>query len=553
MKNQRKWILSGVCCFLILCFLPVSSAIAASRIEITAASLNVRAGAGTTYQIVAQVTKGAQYTVIATKNGWYQITLAGGGKGWVLASYTKLLAADLPAYVKAADGAVNIRSGPATSYSLIGTLRPGMALPVIAGKNDWYQVQLSDGQTGWVAGWLTAAAESAPADNASQDGQWAAVDSETLKLRKSANNDGTVISTLSRGATMTLLDRTGDWYYVRTQSGLVGYVPFLYIRYLDADTSSVAEGAGQAPVMTWSGGGAVTSAGSVSFAEVSAGLDITLRSDEALSYQVKRLAENGGLSVATDAVLSGALPSGILSAYGLQIAWLNGQNSGLQITWQKQLYYKMEEGADGKSVVLHIGPSPLLGRLIVLDPGHGSYKTATSTDVGAVGASGLQEAAVVLDIAKRAKACLTAAGAAVICTREGNTYLGLEERAWVANANCADVFISIHINSFTTAAAKGTSTWTYAPQGDAGYDRGARLLLADCLQDELLAGLGLADYGIREERFVVVRDASMPAVLIETAFISNPNEEKLLATAAFRQKAAEAIASGLADYFQQIK
>ena len=558
MKNWSKCLFLCLFCLSFLLFGQQQYAMAAYRIEITAQVLNVREGASTAYDIVAQIQKGEQFTTVAEKDGWYKITLADGKEGWILALYTKVVDQAYPDYVKLAGGTVNIRSGPGTNYAVIGSFLDDMVLPVLTLKGDWYQIQMTDGSTGWVASWLMQAAldldkPTTGDNNSSSDNsgkQRATVDSDTLNLRAKPDNNGTIISRLTRGTNMTILARSGDWYYIRTETGKEGYVPFLYIRYLDTATSSVTSPTAAAPTMFWNGFGEPPGTANVTFQKVSLGMDIVLESQGHIDYQLTEMRNGKGLELITDCALNGELANGILNDAIHKMAWTGEHSNGISIEWQKELYYDIEQSADGKMITLHIGTSPLIGKTIVIDAGHGGYKTSQNIDVGAVGASGLQESDITLDITLKTQKKLMDAGAKVILTRNGYSYLTLEERAWVSNVNNADIFLSIHVNSFTSSAAKGASTWIYAPADNSRYNRAERLRLAECLQNQIVAQTGLSNYGIREDRFVVIRESLMPSALIETAFISNPEEEKLLGTESFRAQYAQAITSGLADFFK---
>jgi N-acetylmuramoyl-L-alanine amidase len=105
----------------------------------------------------------------------------------------------------------------------------------------------------------------------------------------------------------------------------------------------------------------------------------------------------------------------------------------------------------------------------------------------------------------------------------------------------ADVFVSIHCNSFSTPAPEGTETWHF-PGSAAGMD------LAQHIQRELLAELGRKDRGVRMANYFVIRYTYAPAALVELAFISNPEEEQLLADHNFQYNAAVAIWKGVKSY-----
>lgn len=186
---------------------------------------------------------------------------------------------------------------------------------------------------------------------------------------------------------------------------------------------------------------------------------------------------------------------------------------------------------------------PSLGKKVCLDPGHGGY------DPGAIGPGGTREKDVTLDIALRLKSLLEADGFEVIMTRTGDTSPGgvteinadLKNRVTIADNSKVDIFVSIHINSGVAGAA-GCECYIYSLGGAAEK-------LARAIQKHLVASTGMANRGVRTANFYVLRNTSMPAVLGETGFISNPGEEKLLQDPAFRQKIAKGYAAGIKEYF----
>ena len=174
---------------------------------------------------------------------------------------------------------------------------------------------------------------------------------------------------------------------------------------------------------------------------------------------------------------------------------------------------------------------------ICIDPGHGGY------DPGAVGPSGLKEKDITLAVSLLLAEKLRAAGQDVTLTRTGDiaswtSNTDLLKRCSLANQGGADVFISVHCNSAANPAATGTETYHHASSAD-----GKRL--ARAVQGELVSALGLPDRGVKTAGFYVLRHTSMPAILVELAFICNPKEEALLAAPGFQAKAAQAIAKGI--------
>ena len=171
---------------------------------------------------------------------------------------------------------------------------------------------------------------------------------------------------------------------------------------------------------------------------------------------------------------------------------------------------------------------------VVIDPGHGG------SDPGAVG-NGLQEKEVNLDISLRLAALLEAdtndpAGGGsweVRLTRETDISVSLQARVQLANGWPADRFYSIHHNGFSNPAANGIETYAFANGTTAAN-------LRDRSQEELLGALGLTDRGVKTANFYVLVNTTMPAILSEGGFITNPGDAAVLGNPARRQDAAEA-------------
>ena len=191
----------------------------------------------------------------------------------------------------------------------------------------------------------------------------------------------------------------------------------------------------------------------------------------------------------------------------------------------------------------------LSGKTIVIDPGHGG------NDSGAIGPTGVMEKNVTLKVALELQRLLEAEGARVVMTRDtdrtvsekGAAASDIEElgaRCDVANRIGADIFISIHADSFTRPEARGTTGYYYSKS-----TTGQGQKLADCIRRNLIEQLGTPSRGTQPCNFYVVKHTDMPATLIELGFISNKDEEKLLNSDEGVKKAAQGILDGIEDYF----
>lgn len=178
------------------------------------------------------------------------------------------------------------------------------------------------------------------------------------------------------------------------------------------------------------------------------------------------------------------------------------------------------------------------GRLVVvIDPGHGG------ADVGAVGIGNLYEANVVLPIAQQVASLLQQQGVQVLLTRNSDVEIDLEPRVQMAEQANASLFVSIHANSMGMDRPDVNGAETYY------YSNGAAL--AETIQNSMISSLGMTDRGVRQARFYVLRKTSMPAVLVETGFVTGSEDAPRLADANFRNQMAIAIARGILQYIQQ--
>ena len=199
---------------------------------------------------------------------------------------------------------------------------------------------------------------------------------------------------------------------------------------------------------------------------------------------------------------------------------------------------------------------------ICLDPGHGGKDTGNR--VG--GFFSRDEKTYTLLLALELRDQLRRAGFKVILTRAKDAFVDLPTRPAIANNARADLFVSLHFNA--TPAAKnevaGPQTYCITPVGASSTDaqgEGANhgptpanrvetksLLFAYQIQKALVRKLGVNDRSVRRARFAVLRDAQMPAILIESGYMTNPAESKRIYDAAWRKQLASAIVLGILNY-----
>ena len=196
-------------------------------------------------------------------------------------------------------------------------------------------------------------------------------------------------------------------------------------------------------------------------------------------------------------------------------------------------------------VASDVALSNVKNKIITIDPGHGG------SDSGAVGPNGYTEKEGTFAISQKVASILNQSGAKVVMTRDSDVDVygpnasarnELQARVDVGNNANSDIFVSIHCNAFVNPAANGTQTFYYG----SSY-QGQRL--AQSIQEKMIEANGLRDRGISTCNFYVVKHSYMPAVLIETAFVTNYDEEALLSDDEWQTTMAKAIAEGINEYF----
>ncbi|MEI7994154.1 MAG: N-acetylmuramoyl-L-alanine amidase [Methylococcaceae bacterium] len=245
------------------------------------------------------------------------------------------------------------------------------------------------------------------------------------------------------------------------------------------------------------------------------------------------------------------------------------------------------EDKDKETLKLATGKSTELTRgstiVVAIDPGHGG------DDPGAHGPRGTEEKKVTFAIAKKLEALINGQpGMKAVMVRKGDYFVGLRDRMQIARDAKADLFVSIHADAFQDTQVKGASVYTLSTSGASSE---AARWLADSENASDLVGVSLNDKedvlasvlldlsqtatqeasvnvakhvlkcfdnveelhkaSVQKAGFIVLKSPDIPSILVETAFISNPSEEKNLLTARYQSKMANAIFKGVRNYFRQ--
>lgn len=239
----------------------------------------------------------------------------------------------------------------------------------------------------------------------------------------------------------------------------------------------------------------------------------------------------------------GTIPAGTIPVYDgtvndivLNTNRLTGRST-ITINMVEPLAHNIVYRYDVNSTAITLlKPATWQDRLVVIDPGHGGK------EVGAV-YNGVYEKNLNLDIALTVQQILEARGINTYIIREDDSYVGLYERAYIANTLKATLFVSIHNNALeNNKSVNGSMVFHHgkSTQGKA---------LAGTILNRLVKDLKMPNRGVREQsEYIVLQGTAMPSALVEVAFMSGEIDFTLLTTAQFRAKAAEAIADGIMDY-----
>lgn len=246
---------------------------------------------------------------------------------------------------------------------------------------------------------------------------------------------------------------------------------------------------------------------------------------------------------------------------------------------------KSASSAGAARPVRFLKPAPAKERVIVIDAGHGGK------DTGAVGPNGTYEKDVVLAIARKLERLIRAEpGMRAVMVRNGDQFVDLRERAELARKAKADLFISLHADAYVSNDVKGSSVFTLSEHGasseaarwladreNAALVGGVQLkgkdkILASVLLDlsqtatleasnraaakilgELKKDFHLHHRDVQKAGFAVLKSPDVPSILVETAFISNPDEERNLRNPKHQDRVARAIFDGVRNYFAEIR
>ncbi len=399
---------------------------------------------------------------------------------------------------------VNVRMGPGLSYDIMTQVQGGSSVNVLSEKNEWYKVRLSDGRIGWVASWLINNTEVAATSDL-----LATVIVPSINVRAENSESAEVIGSAAAGEKFALLYEENGWSQIAynnkvgwMQSDLIEISPgTIEVAPETADTTAAATdesaSAGSTVVVTLDGvnvrSGPTTTSDVLFVAEKNQTFDL--------------LGQEGDFYLITD----------------------KDGNKGYVASWLVQ------KTGSSKTTATATSTTTLAEATIVIDPGHGGE------DPGAEGTY-LYEKEVTLSTAEAVAAKLREAGANVLLTRTTDEYVTLKNRAALSNTSNADLFISFHFDS-TAAGTLGTGFTTYYYSDD-------DIPLANLVNKHLGSDLPLQNNGTKFGDFLVIRENTQPALLLELGYMNNDADVNTFNSDYYRSLVAESIYQALTDYFQ---
>jgi len=443
---------------------------------------------------------------------------------------------------------LNVRSGPDVTYDRIGQVILGQQLAVEEERDGWFKIRSGNNDFGWVI-----------KDYVALKPQDLVITGSVVNIRTGPGTNFTKVTSLPKGTKVTAIDFQKDWYQIKSSAG-TGWVAQWLVQKagtaevieeellsqsensMQQNTSSKPESS--LPGINWT------------WEKTATGVKIAIQGSEPLGYIEKIYGGEPIITLEFGGTWQNPLGSEEINYGGIKKINTDKGSVGtlFQVDLIEEMPYETTLSNDGCLLNLNIACVKEENnnvKTVVIDPGHGSY-SERGYDTGAVGPSGLYESDVVLDIGSRVEELLIEKEIRVVMTRGNEANLTLEDRANIANELCADAFISIHANSSVSSTLNGTTTYYYAPlETNLETQREERKCLAESIQNKMLETLGRNNLGVRQENFAVLRCTTVPSVLVETAFISNSEEEKLLADGQFCGEAARAIAEGIWEFLQR--
>ena len=442
-----------------------------------------------------------------------------------------------------ASGGLNLRDTPSSTGKALVTIPAGTTVELTEQQDQWYKTTYQS-KTGWISAAYVTVITSDDSSSKPQKGEITATGG--LNLRDTPSPTGKALVTIPKGTTIDLIEQQGQWYKTTYQSK-TGWISAAYVTPLSTKkTSSISTN----PTAT-------------------SNISSTTTIDLSVNGTVYILGGTGIISSNTQNIIEGKasskykdnlkafppLPSEIKKPDPPSNDTDPDDDPDGDVTPPPATPPSTPTTYDPSTEVLidpfqGIPANALAGKTIMIDPGHGG------PDTGAIGPNHTYEKNNTLAISLALNDILKQAGAKVILTRStditpctASTYTetdDLQARVDLANKYNPDLFICIHNDSFTNPDVQGTSTF-YSSDNP---KQAESVQLASSIQSAVVEMDKTKSRGVKNDRFYVLRKTTMPAILLEAAFISNPYEEARLQNSTFQKNVASAIFHGIYNYYK---
>ncbi|MEH7354232.1 SH3 domain-containing protein [Neobacillus drentensis] len=568
-------------------FLPQGkSSAASSSLTISSDAVNVRGGPGLSYPLVKIANRSEKYSIVKEKGDWIEIQLSYGKTGWVVnwlvtkdnnskAATAASSTGNKNIIAKANTDQLRVRSGPGTSFRIVGLLNKGQEVTILDQNENWYKITFSFGE-GWVARDFletkTVKQESNQTPAPSNSKGIGVVDGDTVNVRQEPSTTSSIIGKLTKGTSVTIYSKQNNWLeigfsnlkgwvnseFINTQTGASKDTPKKILSGINGTVTAGSLSVRSGSSLDTSIIGTVTKGQSFAILEENnnwvkieykagrfgwvAGwyLDKTTANSQSGQAQKESTITilHNGTNIRKEAdvqsdVIKLANEGEVFSVKGIVNDWyeviLKNGKTGYVAGW-------IVSTNGTKPQIQKLGAeSYLKNKTIVLDPGHGGG------DNGTTGSNGTLEKNLTLRTARLLYDKLSAAGANVYLTRSNDSFITLPSRVSAAQFKDADAFISLHYDSNIDRSVRGMTGFYYHL-----YQKS----LAETLYASTIGQTKLIDRGVRIGDFHVIRENSKKAVLLELGYLSNPEEEMTLNSSTFQENAASGLYNGLARFFK---
>ena len=518
--RMRKIILTLICCILLLSLLPNGNdSITYANTQtnddfiVNASILNLREGPGLTYPIVKELKKNDPLTKLEQRGDWVKVS-SSNITGWVAAWLIKSSNTEIAVskHVVTQVDHLNIRKEPSTSASVLSQLFTGQKATYIMESGDWVQVEYNK-ITGWVNKKYISIIEQdaenkndlSPSEKKSEELNYFTVTVSAVNIRKKPDLSSKKLGTIKEGEQYEIINREGNWIEIEYAKNKKGWVYSFYgtfstskVENSESDSNNKEK---QYAQIIYDGTNLReqpnTKSAVVKRANVGESYEITANSNDWFEIKVD-------------------------------------DKKAYIANWVVKLKQSQTSSEESTATKPARKKGTLNGITIVIDPGHGG------NDHGTTGVNKTPEKVINLLTAELLTSKLRSAGAEVVLTRESDKYVDLRKRVAVSSQNNADAFISIHYDAHELSSVNGFTTY---------YTNSNQKALAQAIHKGLSGKLSLRDRGVQPGNYLVLRENSKPAVLLELGYLSNRDEERTVTTDFFREQATQGIYNGLIAYF----